>query len=100
MDKKFTKEMVDDYADKLLIGLTDEENQMVLDEFEIIDETINTINAIEGIEKVEPMTHALDDFVFELREDVAEESIPIEDLLANCDVHSAREVEVPKVVGE
>ena len=100
MDKKFTKEMVDDYADKLLIGLTDEENQMVLDEFEIIDETINTINDIEGIEKVEPMTHALDDFVFELREDIVEESIPIEDLLANCDVCSAREVEVPKVVGE
>lgn len=100
MDKKFTKEMVDDYADKLLIGLTDEENQMVLDEFEIIDETINTINDIEGIEKVEPMTHTLDDFVYELREDIIEESIPIEDLLANCDVHSAREVEVPKVVGE
>ena len=35
--QKFTKEMVDDYADKLLIGLTPEENQMVLDEFEIID---------------------------------------------------------------
>ena len=44
MSTKFTKEMVDDYADKLLIGLTEEENQMVLDEFEIIDETINTIN--------------------------------------------------------
>ena len=26
---KFTSEMVDDYADKLLIGLTKEENQMV-----------------------------------------------------------------------
>ena len=49
MSTKFTKEMVDDYADKLLIGLTEEENQMVLDEFEIIDETINTINEIEGI---------------------------------------------------
>ena len=24
---KFTKEMVNDYADKLLIGLTDEENE-------------------------------------------------------------------------
>ena len=51
MSTKFTKEMVDDYADKLLIGLTSEENQMVLDEFEIIDETINTINEIEGIFK-------------------------------------------------
>ena len=79
---KFTSEMVNDYADKLLIGLTDEENQMVLDEFEIIDENINLINEIEGIEKVEPMTHCLDDFEFELREDVVEESCDIDDILA------------------
>ena len=95
----FTKEVVDDLADKLLIGLTEEENQMVLDEFEVIDKTINIINEIDGIENVEPMTHTLDDFEYELREDVVEESIPIEDLLSNCDVHSAREIEVPKVVG-
>lgn len=100
MDNKFTKEIVDDLADKLLIGLTDEENKMVLDEFEIIDETINTVNQIEGIEKVEPMTHTLDNFEYELREDIAEESVPIEDLLSNCDRHNGREVEVPKVVGE
>ena len=46
MSTKFTKEMVDDYADKLLIGLTAEENQMVLDEFSVIDESINVINNI------------------------------------------------------
>ena len=51
------------------------------------------------IEEVEPMTHTLDDFEYSLREDIVEESVPIEDLLSNCDVHSAREVEVPKVVG-
>ena len=96
---KFTKEMVDDYADKLLIGLTDEENKMVLDEFDIIDEQINIINEIPGIEKVEPMTHTLDDFEFELREDVVEESIPIEELLQNCKDSTGREVQVPKVVG-
>ncbi len=96
---KFTKEMVDDYADKLLIGLTDEENKMVLDEFEIIDKNIDLINKIPGIEDVVPMTHALDDFEYELREDIAEESIPIEDLLSNCDDHSENEVQVPKVVG-
>lgn len=96
---KFTKEMVNDYADKLLIGLTEEENKMVLDEFEIIDKNIDLINKIPGIEKVEPMTHTLDDFVYVLREDIAEESIPIEDLLSNCDDHSENEVQVPKVVG-
>lgn len=96
---KFTKEMVDDYAEKLLIGLTEEENQMVLDEFEVIDKNIDLINEIPNISQVEPMTHCLDDFEFELRSDEVEESIDIEDLLSNCDVCTDREVEVPKVVG-
>jgi aspartyl/glutamyl-tRNA(Asn/Gln) amidotransferase C subunit len=82
-----------------MIGLTEEENKMVLDEFEIIDKNIDLINEIPNIEKVEPMTHCLDDFEFELREDIVEESIDIEELLANCDDASDREVEVPKVVG-
>lgn len=97
---KFTKEMVDDYADKLLIGLTPEENQMVLDEFEIIDQTISTINEIEGIEAIEPMTHALDDFVCELSEDEVEESISIEDALRNAGRVEGRKIEIPKVVGD
>lgn len=96
---KFTKEMVNDYADKLLIGLTEEECQMVLDEFEIIDNNIDLINQIPNIENVEPMTHCLDDFIYELREDEPEESIPIEELLQNCDDRTDREVSVPKVVG-
>ena len=28
---KFTKDMIDDFADKLLIGLTDEENKILLE---------------------------------------------------------------------
>ena len=95
---KFTKEMVDDYAEKLLIGLTDEENKMVLDEFEAIDKNIDLINEIPNIELIEPMTHALDDFTFELRSDIAEESIPIEDALRNAGKTDGREIEVPKVV--
>lgn len=95
---KFTSEMVDDYAEKLLIGLTKEENQMVLDEFEIIDRNIDIINQIPNISEVEPMTHCLDDFEYELREDVVEESIAIDELLQNCDDTLDREVQVPKVV--
>lgn len=96
--KTFTKEMVDDYADKLLIGLTDEENKMVLDEFESIDRNIDLINKIPNISEVEPMTHCLDDFEYELREDVVEESVPLDDLLMNCDDYVDAEVRVPKVV--
>ncbi len=96
---KFTKEMVDSYADKLLIGLTEEENKMVLDEFDIIDKNLDLVTKIPNIQNVEPMTHCLDDFIYELREDVIEESIPIEDLLSNCDETDGDEVQVPKVVG-
>ena len=96
---KFTRELVDDLADKLLIGLSSEENEMVLSEFDEIDANIDLINEIDGIDKVEPMTHCLDDFVYELREDVAVEGLPIEDILANSDDTEDREIVVPKVVG-
>ena len=96
---KFTKEMVDSYADKLLIGLTPEENEMVLSEFDVIDKDLDLVNSIDGIDKVEPMTHTLDDFVYELREDVIEKSVPIDKLLANSDEVEDDEIVVPKVVG-
>ncbi len=95
---KFTKEMVDDYASKLLIGLTEEENKLVLDEFDAIDKSIDKINEIPNISEVIPMTHALDDFEFNLREDIAEESIPIAEALRNAGKIEGREIEVPKVV--
>ena len=98
-EKKFTKEMVNDYANKLLIGLTEEETNMVLEEFSIIDDNINKINNIEGLEKIEPMTHCLDRYITELREDTKEESECIDDILSNCDLHNDREVILPKVVG-
>lgn len=96
--EKFTSDMVVDYADKLLIGLKDEEIKMVLDEFDIIDKQIDLINEIPNIKDVEPMTHCLDNFIFELREDVKEDSTDIDDALANCDSTLNREVKVPKVV--
>ena len=95
----FTKEMVEEYADKLLIGLTEEESDMVLSEFDTIDKNISFINTIPNIEQVEPMSFCLDDFDIDLREDEIEESIKIEELLQNCDEVSDREIEVTKVVG-
>lgn len=95
---KFTKELIDDYADKLLIGLTSDENKMVLEEFAVIDETINMINKIDNIKDVEVMSHCLDDFSCALRADEATPSTPIDELLQNCKVKEDREVIVPKVV--
>ena len=95
---KFTSELVDELANKLLIGLSKEENDLVLREFELIDKSMQVIANMKNIENVEPMTHALDDTEIILREDTAEESVPIEDLLANCDNYEDREIVVPRVV--
>lgn len=95
---KFTSEMVDNYANKLLFNLTEDENKLVLDEFEIIDKTIDLINDIEGLDKLEPMTHPLEDIEFDLREDEATPSMSLEDALKNAGATEGREIEVPKVV--
>ena len=95
---KFTSELVDELANKLLIGLSKEENDLVLREFELIDKSMQVIANMKNIENVEPMTHALDDTEIILREDTAEESVPIEEILANCDNTEDREIDVPKVV--
>ena len=96
---KFTKDIINDYANKLLIGLTDEENDMVLSEFDKIDSDINIINSIEGISDVEPMSWCLDDFSCELRSDIADDSISIDDVVSNCDSYRVCEIKIPKVVG-
>ena len=44
------------------------------------------------------MTHCLDRCIYELREDKVESSVPIEELLQNCDDVKGREIKVPKVV--
>lgn len=96
---RFTEQMVDNYAEKLLIGLTREENKMTLDEFEEIDRSIDmALNTVKGLESVEPMSWCIerDDYTF--RDDVAEESISQDKILANCDDKSGDVIRVPKVV--
>lgn len=95
---KFTKEVVDKLADDLLIGLTDEENKMVLDEMDAIDKDIDIINTIPNIKEIEPMTYCLDNFDARLREDVSKDTPDIDDLLSNASSKIGREIEVPKVV--
>jgi len=95
---KFTKEMINDYADKLLIGLSEEENETLLNEFKVIEARMDLINEIKGISDVEPMHFP---YVIESnpRDGQTIENEEVENLLKNCDKVSDREIEVPKVVG-
>lgn len=96
----FTKEMIDDYADKLLIGLTEEERNNIQEEFDEIEKNMDLINKIPNIKDTEPLSYPFEMILEDLRDDDdVGEIIPIEELLRNCDQYEGREVEVPKVVG-
>ena len=95
---KFNEELMQEYADKLLIGLTDEEAKTLVDEFDVIESRMDLINEIEGINEVEPMH-----FPFMLEPNIRDGKEIINDntekLLKNSDKVSEYEIEVPKVVG-
>ena len=95
---KFTKDLVDKYAKDLLIELTDEENKMVFDEFEIIEKNMEKINALADIQKLEPMTHAIELENIFLREDEIKEELTVEEVLSNAKQKTIEEIIVPKVV--
>ena len=96
----FTKEKINKYASDLLIGLTNEERDMIQSEFDEIEKNMELINNIPNIKDVEIMSYPFDMEVDTLRsDDEVGEAIDIDDLLSNCDRVEGREVEVPKVVG-
>ena len=94
-----TEEMIDKYANTLLIGLTDEERKMIQEEFVDIEKNMNLINEIPNIKDIEPWSYPFEMYVEDLRDDNIEaEEIEIDVLLGNCDRVEGREIEVPKVV--
>ncbi len=95
---KFTKELINDYADKLLIGLTDKETETILDEFEVIEANMDLINEIDGIKDVSVQDYP---FIIETQPRDGKTIIndDVKDILKNSDNVSDREIEVPKVVG-
>ncbi len=96
----FTNEMIDNYADKLLIGLTEEERTMIREEFDDIEKNMELINKIDGIKEVEPLSYPYEMEIDDLRsDDEVDETIEIDTLLRNAGKVDGREVEVPKVVG-
>ena len=93
------KEKLKEYANRLMFDMDAEEYSVLQDEFEVILKQMDLIGKIKDIEKVSPMTFPYKNTDVELREDEIEESVPIEELLQNCDDATDREVSVPKVVG-
>lgn len=95
----FTKEQINKFANDLLIGLSEEETEMIQSEFDEIEKNMDLINEIPNIKDIEPLSYPFEMILEDLREDTdEEEGVEINNLLSNADQFEGREIEVPKVV--
>ncbi len=93
-----TEQKIDELAENLLIGLSREENKMVLNEFNEIESNMNSILKIPNIFLIEPLTHPFPLEEVSLREDDEVEELEQEDVLKNAEKKNLTSIIIPKVV--
>ena len=97
--KKVTRDVLKDASLRLMFTMTEEQYDVLLDEFSILIQQMELIGAIPGIDDVEPMTFPFDVTVSALREDVPTTHLSQEDVVKNAGSVLNGEIKLPKVVG-
>ena len=97
--KKVTRDVLKDASLRLMFTMTEEQYDVLLDEFSILIQQMELIGAIPGIDDVEPMTFPFDVTVSALREDVPTNPLSQEDVVKNAGSVLNGEIKLPKVVG-
>ena len=92
------KELLEKYAEKLMFRMSDEEYNTLQNEFDIILKQMDLIGNIDGINEVEPMIFPFVTYEAELREDVIEDSLSVDEVINNTKHQVRDQVKVPKVV--
>ena len=96
-DQKITPEQVRHVAKLARLALDESELPKLTDELESILEYVAKVQSIDT-KGVEPMAHALP-LHNVLREDVAGETLPVEEVLKNAPETDGSFFKVPKVIG-
>jgi aspartyl/glutamyl-tRNA(Asn/Gln) amidotransferase C subunit len=98
MMKKVTKTILQDAASRLMFSLSDEQLDVLLNEFEILTQQMELIGQLEGVDQLAPMTFPFEVTVESMRID--EPSVPLTqtEALANASSKVAGQIKLPKVV--
>jgi len=96
--KKITKESLNEAANRLMLELTDEELDILMNELSIIIKKMEEVGRLPGIEESEPMTFPFDVTNSFLREDDEVSELNKEDVLKNAKDVQDGQVKLPKVV--
>ncbi len=93
-----SKEKLNNYAEKLMFRMNDEEYETLIEEFDIIERQMELIGKIDGIKNVKPMTFPYEIEHAKMREDEVTDLLSTKDALINTKNVDKLQVEVPKVV--
>lgn len=96
--KQVTRLNLIEAADRTMLKLSEDEIEILLQEFDVFLTQLDIMGRIEGIDDVIPMTFPYDIVTTEMREDVAYSSISKEEALKNASKVSNDQIVIPKVI--
>ncbi len=96
--KEITKELLKDCAHRLMFDMTDEQYQVLENEFAIVLKQMDLIGASKDVDLYEPMTFPFDVYTDYLRDDTITETIATEEALRNAKDVVEDQIRLPKVV--
>ena len=96
--KEYNLEVLKDAANRLLLDMSEEEYETLLNEFDIVTKQMKPLGDDKELDKIEPMVFPFEIFTTELREDVAEEPLTREQALKNSQRKVGGQIKLPKVV--
>ncbi len=96
--KKISKEMLKECANRLYFDMSDEEIEVLKQEFETTISQMELIGKIKGIDDVEPMTFPFEVTTSYLRDDIAGTPLDIKVALKNANSVKDGQIKLPKVV--
>lgn len=96
--KKVDIDVLKDAANRLLFTMSEEEFNMLLNDFDVIQKQFSLVENIKGIDDVEPMTFPYDIFINQMRDDIPINNLSKEDILKNAIDTKDGYIKLPKVI--
>jgi aspartyl/glutamyl-tRNA(Asn/Gln) amidotransferase C subunit len=97
--KPIDKPLLLEASTRLLFTMTDEQYDVLIQEFDILLKQMALIGKISGVDHLTPMTFPLPLSVQTMREDVPGVTLTQADTIKNANRHHQGQIQLPKVVG-
>jgi aspartyl/glutamyl-tRNA(Asn/Gln) amidotransferase C subunit len=97
--KPINRPLLIDASSRLLFTMTDEQYDLLIEEFDILLKQMSLIGKIEGVDSLAPMTFPLPVSITSMRDDLEQPTLTQAETVQNASRHLDGQMQLPKVVG-